>query len=1738
MATNNVKSFESLAVSSSFSQKRKRKISPPSGPSLTVAPPSFSHPSSLTKKPVSVISSPTDRNAKRKSKQQEKEISKLRLRKFLFEPQGFDVVNPVKLDPQALHAVRTASVIASEFAEAVADASETVSKIRLPNSASVQAMGDGLSAHAKALDNSFDTISANLPGLIEALMKACSTIESDNVSELASAINSFAKVADHRNIFKVTQTLNDTLASIKTDVKSTGLLKSVFHISSIPVLLAIAGSATISLISEHSVAAYVILAISLGLLVIQGCFMEFPDAFSMLYGYFSRCFEPSPQFDQGDLESVASIISTSIFGCFLFDAKTKKPLTEKFMSAFALFDKGKKSILDVFNLFLKGFEWVVNILRKECFDMPSVRFVHENNAEIDRYLGELCTFQDKVDQNELYINMENFENLKYLIARGNQILSGTPRDAGSVNICTRLMGELTKLERLREKFIAADYRFEGLRQEPVGVLFRGGPGTGKSISMEQLYTAIAQRLLSPDKLEQFKRNPATFVYNRQSETVHWDGYDHNKLVTYFDDFGQQKDVPGNPDNEYMNLIRAINGFQYNLHIAAMSGKGVTTFSSKFVLCSTNIVKFEPESIISPEALMRRFAKIYVVVPRPEYCLPGTESFDVFNRKYDYSRLPKVETSLGETSHLSVHTQHFIEHTREGKEIGPPRTFDEVVETLLSLERERRMWHEIQLRDLKDTAARYARPPEPDIQLSDLDAVPQMKRPSVPSMPRSIILRKSGNLLTELPLEVQKFYFEMFPESLHSSGYDAEQLDTCYKLARIFISAYSDGFSSVNRQVMFACLYKDFGYDFCSYLVHPDTDLVTESNFRFSTPRSWFSAYGSVKCDVDFKPFTEAKESLLVHSIKCLDKWLQNNPFVAYVGDLRRIVYPIVFGILGLATGGFVENVFSSIYKFVRSLFSKEDSDSGFTGQSFGNSDKMHSRRGAARRIAAKHSSKPHMSGNFDPSGTAFINSIVKRNCYMMSCEDNLGSGNFCDVQGYATFVRGSIMLIPFHFVTVFDSHVEKDPSLLDLKVKLAREKAKVVDMNNREFCYIVTLRDILSGIIVDDDMQECDTILVNLSHTKIPPHRDIVSHFIDADTPRVNTMFRMVFPNYLNKESFTGSGRFGSNKSVSDSGEGYTIKSYFNYSATTVIGDCGALVTELNPSSPSKKIIGIHVAGCTALREGVSAVVTSTMLTDALKDFHTIIADEPSLTGDSDTVISQGQFSTLGVVVPAPRRVRRTNLKRSRLYQKWSKSLYKPAHLETFRGPDGDEINPIDLTLAKYCPPPVYISDVHVRFLAIRVLQHLRINSKIDVEPRIFTFEEAVCGLEYDADYGSLDRSTSAGYPYNCDGKGSNKKRFFGPGPLFDLDSNESLLLRAKVKSDNSLRSMGQRVAVLWTDNFKDEILKSEKVDKGKLRMINGGPVEFVIETRQYFGSFCLWILKNRISNGCAIGVNPYSSEWDTLARKLTKFFDGPRHESPVGAGDFSGFDATELPSVHYGILDVINEWYDDEHSLTRKVMWLELVSSYHVLDGVVYQWPSSLPSGYPLTSLVNCLYNHFAFQHCWAQEVGITISFSANVYLCVMGDDNIFHVSSEYRDIFTELCVQKHMKAFGLTYTPEQKDDEFGQWRTISDVEFLKRGFRWNEKFQVFVAPWRLECLLESPYWVINSASQVDSTIQKVYSCLRELSLHDEDTFNKWAPLMLKHVHKCYPEADKSLLVITDYSSLQVITGELEEWY
>ena len=117
------------------------------------------------------------------------------------------------------------------------------------------------------------------------------------------------------------------------------------------------------------------------------------------------------------------------------------------------------------------------------------------------------------------------------------------------------------------------------------------------------------------------------------------------------------------------------------------------------------------------------------------------------------------------------------------------------------------------------------------------------------------------------------------------------------------------------------------------------------------------------------------------------------------------------------------------------------------------------------------------------------------------------------------------------------------------------------------------------------------------------------------------------------------------------------------------------------------------------------------------------------------------------------------------------------------------------------------------------------------------------------------------------------------------------------------------------------------------------------------------------VQNGMAPGINHYK-EWFLIVEFLMKA------GSAVFDGDFSRFDASEMPWVHIPLLNYINKWYrhnnpewKEEDDRVRYILWLELVHSRHITGTgnsfkYVVQWNKSLPSGHPLTTVVNSMYS------------------------------------------------------------------------------------------------------------------------------------------------------------------------------------
>jgi len=143
----------------------------------------------------------------------------------------------------------------------------------------------------------------------------------------------------------------------------------------------------------------------------------------------------------------------------------------------------------------------------------------------------------------------------------------------------------------------------------------------------------------PEQLEDFSRNSGDYIYSRKFENVFFDGLTNKAITFTYDDLLQSKDIAGGTQTEAMELIRIINTEEYMAHMAHLENKGNVYIRPRYLLATTNKHQLDPKSIEMPEALRRRFNFTFVVTPKAEYTRTEDLGNDMWNRKFDYSKLP-------------------------------------------------------------------------------------------------------------------------------------------------------------------------------------------------------------------------------------------------------------------------------------------------------------------------------------------------------------------------------------------------------------------------------------------------------------------------------------------------------------------------------------------------------------------------------------------------------------------------------------------------------------------------------------------------------------------------------------------------------------------------------------------------------------------------------------------------------------------------------------------------------------------------------------------------------------------------------------------------------------------------------------------------------------------------------------------------------------------------------------------
>lgn len=721
--------------------------------------------------------------------------------------------------------------------------------------------------------------------------------------------------------------------------------------------------------------------------------------------------------------------------------------------------------------------------------------------------------------------------------------------------------------------------------------------------------------------------------------------------------------------------------------------------------------------------------------------------------------------------------------------------------------------------------------------------------------------------------------------------------------------------------------------------------------------------------------------------------------------------------------------------------------------------------------------------------TRMIHSLLDRNVYHMyrEHEDPTKETSF----GSITMVSGTCGLMNWHYRKQF----EQFRDLHDTD----SVRIKLVKHSQPESAFNVPISVFLNDDNVSED-RKLDMCLVNFGKI-LPVCRDIRRNFVTKETISQNRDNETSL--YVPKKPKTVN-VFNLQKSFLQDEfmvEGQAHSGQIAYKAATENGDCGSLLCYTgNYANFEERIVGVHMGSYIDARSFDKIALASIITQEDLERMLSKFKKQPIIQAN---VFVEGSFlkreGTCHDVVKVLDRTIFQPTKTSSIPSKLYAAMAEPTKAPAVLGPvlrDGELKDPV---VEAHKRQNSYNTVVDPEMLDLVVDQLTRELRKFVPSWRRLSFEEAVKGAADMPYLKGLPRQTSAGFTYLYDARVRKGKRdFFGYDGDYEFDNELVDDLRGRVNKLSELARSGivpeDRV---FMDTLKDETVTFAKIESVKTRMISASDLPLSIWCRMLFGSVCNDLVRTRYFNGIAVGGNPYSKEWELLAKRLQS------KGQKVIAGDFAGFDNSQTCQLIRAVMDVminLTGVQDGPEKLEMESLAVALAQPYHVSGRTVYELDHGMPSGNPMTSIMNSLFGHVAFRLAWLLCVKDKYinprlalqDFPRKVELQMYGDDNTLNVADSVAEDFNQHTLMKVFPTIGLKYTSDVKDDlNPPPWRTLEECSFLKRGWVYNDVLGRRVAALDKGTILEMLNWTKKGASRDAITLDNCDNAMREWSFH-----------------------------------------------
>ena len=511
-------------------------------------------------------------------------------------------------------------------------------------------------------------------------------------------------------------------------------------------------------------------------------------------------------------------------------------------------------------------------------------------------------------------------------------------------------------------------------------------------------------------------------------------------------------------------------------------------------------------------------------------------------------------------------------------------------------------------------------------------------------------------------------------------------------------------------------------------------------------------------------------------------------------------------------------------------------------------------------------------------------------------------------------------------------------------------------------------------------------------------------------------------------------------------------------------GVCGSILLSRNLQRP---IIGIHVAGTEGLHGfGVAEPLVHEMFTgkaieserepyDRVYELPLRELDESDIGLDTD-LYPIGRVDAKLAHAQSPS----TGIKKTLIHGTFDVRT-EPNPMSS-RDPRIAPHDPLKLGCEKHGMPCSPFNRKHLELATTHLKEKLISVVKPINGCKIRSLQDAVCGVPGLDGFDSISWNTSAGFPLSSlKPPGSSGKRW-----LFDIELQDSgcYLLRGmrpeleiQLTTTQLMRKKGIKPHTIFTDCLKDTCLPVEKCRiPGKTRIFSISPVQFTIPFRQYYLDFMASYRAARLNAEHGIGIDVNSLEWTNLATSLSKY------GTHIVTGDYKNFgpglDSDVAASAFEIIIDwVLNYTEEDDKDEMKRVMWTmaqEILAPSHLCRDLVYRVPCGIPSGSPITDILNTISNCLLIRLAWQGITDLPLSeFSRHVVLVCYGDDLIMNVSDEMIDKFNAVTIGDFFSRYKMEFTDQDKSGNTVRWRTLQTATFLKHGFLKHPTRPVFLA-------------------------------------------------------------------------------------